>query len=97
MHNDRQQVKISDVIAELGIPANSEFLGYAVHKPDSDEFLMVYEEKDSAERWLWAKAPNLAHLYDFHQALSHSDANEKHPTQVGLLFDMGLTCFLLQV
>lgn len=93
-----QQVKISDVITELGIPANSKFLGYAVYKPDSDEFLMVYEEKDCAERWLWAKTPNFAHLYnDFHHALSHSDAYKKHPTQVGLLFDMVLTCFLLQV
>ncbi len=90
MHNNTQQVKISDVIAELGIPANSKFLGYAVHKPDSDEFLMVYEEKDGAERWLWAKTPNLTYLYhDFHQALSHSDAYEKHPSQVGLLFDIG--------
>lgn len=90
MHNNTQQVKISDVIAELGIPANSKLLGYAVHKPDSEEFLMEYKKNIGAEKWLWAKTPQLAHLYqDFQQALLHSAAYPKAPTLVGLVFDIG--------
>ena len=90
MQNNNERVKISDVIAELGIPANSQFLGYAVHRPDSDEFLVEYKEKDGAEKWIWAITPQLAHLYhDFHQALSHSTAYDKAPTLVGLVFDIG--------
>ena len=94
MLNNTEQVKISDVIAELGIPASSQFLGYAVQRPDSDEFLMEHAEKGGAEKWLWAKTPDLAHLYhDFHQALSHSDKYKKAPTLVGLLFDIGEQLF----
>lgn len=90
MQNNTEQVKISDVIAELGLPANSKFLGYAVHRPDSDEFLMEHTEKDGAEKWLWAITPQLANLYqDYHQALSHSTAYDKAPTLVGLVFDIG--------
>ena len=89
MQNNTQKVKISDVIAELGIPAHSQFLGYAVHRPDSDEFLMEYTEKDGLEKWLWATTPQLAHLYhDFQQAMSHSTAYDKAPTLVGLIFDI---------
>lgn len=90
MRDNIKQVKISDVIAELGIPANSQFLGYVVYRPDSDEYLLEYQEMDGAERWLWAKTPYLAHLYhDFRQGLSHSSAYEKAPTLVGLMFDTG--------
>lgn len=90
MQNNTEQVRISDVIAELGLPANSQFLGFAVHRPDSDEFLMEYQENCGAEKWLWATTPQLAHLYhDFQQALSHSTAYGKAPTLVGLVFDIG--------
>jgi len=85
-----KQFQISDVIAELGIPANSKYLGYAVHRPDSDEFLVEYSEKNGAEKWLWAKTPQLAHIYqDYKKALKHSAAYEKAPTLVGLVFDIG--------
>ena len=85
-----KQFLISDVIEELGIPASSQFLGYAVHRSDSDQFLMEYKEANGAEKWLWAKTPQLAHLYqDYQKALLHSAAYEKAPTIVGLVFDIG--------
>ena len=87
MRNNTQQVKISDVIAQLGIPANSQFLGYAVNRHDSEEFLMEHTEKDGSEKWLWAKTPQLAHLYqDYQKALSNSNAYQNAPTLVGLIF-----------
>lgn len=90
MHNNTKQVRISDVIAELGIPAKSQFLGYSIHRPDSDEFLKEYMETDGAEKWLWAKTTQLAHLYqDYQKALSHSAAYEKAPTLVELELDIG--------
>lgn len=90
MHSNKEQVNISVVIDELGIPPNSKFLGYAVHRPDTDEFLMEYKEKDGAEKWLWATTPQLAELYqDSQLALFHSKAYDKAPTLVGLVFDIG--------
>lgn len=33
MKNKVEKIQISEVLEELGLPANSEYLGYAIHRP----------------------------------------------------------------
>lgn len=84
-----EQVPIAEIKKKLGLPASAEYLGYVVHLPDSDEFLMLAKKGQGISQRAFAKTPQLARLYaDYHQALR--DANGcKQKAEVGVLFDIG--------
>lgn len=50
---------IADVRAKLGLPDDAEYLGYAVHHEDRDEFLAKFSDAAVTLK-AWAKTPELA-------------------------------------
>lgn len=60
---DPDQVK-----ASYGFPASAVFMGYAVHLPETDEFLMFNHERRGVVSRAWAKHPAGARLFRDHRA-----------------------------
>lgn len=90
MKNKFEKIQIAEVLEELGLPANSEYLGYAIHRPDTDEYLAAFKDNNGAEFWGWAKTPQLAMKYeDYNKVLADAERYDKAPTMVGLVFDVG--------
>ena len=59
-----EQRSLADIKADLGIPEDAAFHGYAVHIPEADEFLMNHvDNRDSTTRQ-WAKRPELAKCFE---------------------------------
>jgi len=46
---------INEVIKELGLPADTRFLGYVIHLEASDEFLIRRERSVLGKGYLWGK------------------------------------------
>lgn len=55
---------LDDIRQEFGIPAGSPFLGYVVHIPESDEFLLDLNETADSINRLWCKSPGRAKRFD---------------------------------
>lgn len=49
---------------KIPIPSNAKHVGYACHLPHSDEFLAGSERKPGIRKYVWAKTPALALIYD---------------------------------
>lgn len=80
---------IVEAIQQLGLPEGSQFLGYVVHLPDSDEFLASFEDTPEVTKRSFSQSPLLAKRYgDYHQALGESQACKQH-AEPWLLFDTG--------
>lgn len=54
---------LAEIKAEMGVPEDAVFRGYAVHIAASDEFLMEHRETRAAEARQWAKLPGLAKFF----------------------------------
>lgn len=56
---------LSEIKQGLGIADDAEFLGYAVHLENSDEFLAEFTDspEEGITRKAWAKTPELAQAY----------------------------------
>ena len=59
-----EQRSLADIKAELGLPEDAAFHGYAVHIPASDEFLMTFSENQESSARQWAKRPELAKCFE---------------------------------
>lgn len=57
-------VSLDKVREELGLPPTAQFLGYVVHSPRADEFLVQRKESQIMDGWAWAKSPSLARVYE---------------------------------
>ncbi len=51
---------VADLRNEFELPESSEYLGYAVHLEQTDEFLAEFSDTAIAIRRVWAKTPELA-------------------------------------
>ena len=58
-----KKTPIKDVLTELGLPQDAEFLGYVVHLQHSDEFLMQVSDSAHMNSILWSKIPDLVIIY----------------------------------
>ncbi|MBM3105884.1 hypothetical protein IIE18_12120 [Pseudomonas sp. V1] len=74
---------LDDIRAELGVPQDAPFLGYLVHIPDSDEFLLEYKDTPQATSRSWTKNPGAGRRFaDFAEA--HMIARPDREMVVGL-------------
>jgi len=56
-----REIVVTDIKKELGISDDADFLGYAIHLEESDEFLMGSDSENlDFTRRAWAKTPELA-------------------------------------
>lgn len=74
----------------LGFPDGTEFLGYAVYREESDEFLAEFDEsvQGGIVRIVWARTPQLAICYDT-LAKAIKISKECSRSSVLGLFDIG--------
>jgi len=83
-----QKLPIEEVIKELGLPDSAKLLGYAIHRPDTDEYVALAIENEYESRWGWSKDPKFAALYeDYPDAYAIARLYTKAPVIIGLMFD----------
>ncbi|HHH9443034.1 TPA: hypothetical protein ACP32N_005022 [Pseudomonas aeruginosa] len=74
---------LDDIRGEFGLPPGTPFLGYLVHIPDSDEFLVrCHEGMDSASR-VWTRDPGVAQRFE-HFSDAYQLARQGREIVVGL-------------
>lgn len=81
---------VEELRKTLGFPDGTEFLGYAVYRDESDEFLAEFDalHKGDIVRIVWARTPQLAICYDT-LAKAANVAKECNRCSVLGLFDTG--------
>lgn len=75
---------------------DAEFLGYAVHLLDSDEFLASLSEESSLTRKAWAKTPEHAKTYKRFD-LAYDDSRKCEGSIVVGMFDIGTQIFVATI
>lgn len=92
--SDLQQISIDEAIADLGLPKSAKFIGYAIHRIDTEEFAVEAIENDEAAHWVWHPHPQMAKLFDdYPDAYEIAASYTKAPVIVGLIFDIGKQLF----
>ncbi len=87
-------VKVSDLMKELNLPKNSKFIGFVVHLPNSDEFLMNFSEDRSSSEliqggYIWAKIPDFAYAFNSQREAEKFTKDYGKDSLVACLFDVG--------
>lgn len=79
---------VEHVRKELGLPDDSESIGYVIHLPERDEFVAEIIDNDMAFSVVYAKLPKMAKTYD-EPELAIADAKKitKHKLLVCILFE----------
>lgn len=86
---------LDDIREELGLPEDSTFHGYVVHRPQDDEFLVRFATQPHATARDWCKGPQWAHRFeDFADA--YRLAREPDEIVVGL-FETETQFFVAEV
>jgi len=80
---------VDEVIKELGLPAETKFLGYVVHLPNEDEFLGFIKETSSTIKRGFVKTPSGAKVYQSHKKALRDAGRCKQQAELNLLFDIG--------
>ncbi|WP_372995630.1 hypothetical protein [Marinobacter sp.] len=80
---------IEEVIAELGLPPESKFMGYVVHLPNEDEFLAFLKETSTAIKRGFVKSPSGAKVYQSYKRALRDAGKCKQKAEPNLLFDIG--------
>lgn len=57
---------LEEIKKKFGLPQGSQFCGYIVHLPDSDEFLAVVRESEGSTARVFSKLPEHARLFGNH-------------------------------
>ncbi len=59
-----RESSVAELRAKLSLPSEAEYLGYAVHLEDRDEFLAEISDTEEMLKKIWAKTPELALRFD---------------------------------
>ncbi|MDP2716291.1 hypothetical protein [Rheinheimera sp.] len=90
MNNKIEKIQISEVLEELGLPPDSEYLGYLIHRPDTDDFVMLASDNKECSLWMWSDTPEGAFKFqDYSYVTKLASIYNKAPVMVGLVFDTG--------
>lgn len=85
--NENNMRKLSEVIAELGIPKESGFLGYVLHNQMKDDYLLSVRESDQIIRSMYTMFPEKALRFDDHRNALKVCSRFNGDLLIGLLFD----------
>lgn len=80
---------IKEVVKELGLPKGTQFDGFIVHLPESDEFLAMSIEDEYSEQRAWIPMPDMAHRYKSQEEAEAEVKKYDKGAVVCLLFDTG--------
>ena len=84
-----QERPVAEIIQELGLPPESQFLGYVLYLPNEDEFLGFIGETDTAIKRGFVKTPGSAKVYKSYKQALQDATRIKQKTEPNLLFDIG--------
>lgn len=83
-----ERITIEETKKHLNLPEGSEFKGYVIHLPDTDEFLSVFEETEAMVNTAYAKIPDLAKVFQsIESAVEVAEEITKHRLFICLLFE----------
>lgn len=82
-----QQVNIEEFIKEIDLPENSQFVGYVVNIPHSDEYLADIQYGDDVVNKTIAKIPALAKVFDDVEDALKARKEFSYPVDVCLMFE----------
>ena len=86
--NKLTKLTINEVLDELELPHTTRLLGYAIHRPDTDEFAAFGLENDELSNWIWCPTPELAKLYtEYSEAFELASQYAKTELSIGLILD----------
>ena len=84
----KQEKPVSELIEELGLPANSKYLGYVIHCPDTDDYLAATPENAGVIKRVYVKTPEMALQYGDYSEVIQAAASISARTKIGILFDV---------
>jgi hypothetical protein len=80
---------VDEVIKELGLPAETKYLGYVVYLPKENDFLGFIKETSSAIKRGFVKTPSGAKVYQSYKKALRDAGRCKQKAEPNLLFDIG--------
>ncbi|HKJ82934.1 MAG TPA: hypothetical protein VJ961_02805 [Mariprofundaceae bacterium] len=80
---------ISEVIQELGLPNDSQFIGYVIYFPERDDYFFLTIEDDDADLRGFSPTPHLAKVFDDYDDALGMASRFGRFSEVSLLFDTG--------
>ncbi len=80
---------VDEIIKELGLPAETKYLGYVVYLPNEDEFLRFIKETSSTIKRGFVKTPSGAKVYQSYKKALRDAGRCKQKAEPNLLFDIG--------
>lgn len=81
------QINIEEFIRESDLPENSQFVGYVVNIPHSDEYLAHIQYGDDVVNKIIAKIPALAKVFDDIEDALKAREEFTYPVDVCLMFE----------
>lgn len=91
-----KKIPLKDVLKELRLPENTEFLGYGIHLEESDEFLFSIQESEDVQNVGWAKTPELAKAFQSLHKAEKIRNKFKPEANIVWMFDSGNKIFITQ-
>lgn len=85
----RQTAAVADIRRDLGLDDSAEFVGYGVHRPDTDEFLALAKFSRGVEQWVWARYPDYGLHFPSFTAAQRLATRYDKPCFIVYLFDEG--------
>jgi hypothetical protein len=76
-------------IAEMGFPSDSQFTGYVVFVPDTDDYLMEVVDKGDQIHRTYCRSPEPAIRFFERERAEQAAKSLPKKATVGLLFDVG--------
>lgn len=82
------RITIEEAKKRLDLPENTEYRGYVINLPDTDEFLSTFEETEAVVNIAYAKIPDLAKVFhSIESAVEVVEEITKHRLLICLLFE----------
>lgn len=55
-----QEPNVSDIKATMGLPKTTPFIGWLIHNPHKDDFLLKYTDSEAMVKTAWTQTPENA-------------------------------------
>lgn len=81
--------KLDEILKEIGLPEDTEWLGYAIHSLENDDFLMNYESNEYKDSIMWIGFPDKAKKFQSIKKAEKVRDKIKPNAEVVWLFDIG--------
>ena len=88
-------VSLEEIIKRHNLPDDSEFKGYVVNLPESDEFLMLSNESSSVSSRIYSRSPETAKIYENFKEAAHVANSLSKFSRVGCVIVAGKKIYVV--